>query len=162
MRYADDIVVGFQRRADAERFLDELRQRLERFGLELHPEKTRLIEFGRFAAQQPQGAGLGKPETFDFLGFTHICGTSKAGRFIILRHTIRQADAGQAPAGQGGDEADDAPADPGAGALPEAGGERLSSTTSPCRPTAGRSSRSTTMSAGTGAARCGAEARQAG
>ena len=80
VRYADDIVVGFQYRADAERFLDELRQRLEEFGLELHPEKTRIIEFGRFAHANRQARGLGKPETFAFLGFTHICGRTREGR----------------------------------------------------------------------------------
>jgi hypothetical protein len=88
VRYADDIVVGFQHRSDAERFLDELRQRLKKFGLELHPQKTRIIEFGRFAARNRKARGLGKPETFAFLGFTHICGTSKSGGYLILRHTI--------------------------------------------------------------------------
>ena len=90
VRYADDTVVGFQQRSDAERFLDELRQRLQRFGLELHPEKTRIIEFGRFAARNRKARGLGKPETFAFLGFTHICGTSKGGALLILRHTVRE------------------------------------------------------------------------
>ena len=74
VRYADDIVVGFQHRAEAERFLGELARRLAEFALQLHPDKTRLIEFGRFAAANRKGRGLGKPETFDFLGFTHICG----------------------------------------------------------------------------------------
>ena len=81
MRYADDTVVGFQHRSDAERFLDELRERLKKFGLELHPQKTRIIEFGRFAARNRKARGIGKPETFDFLGFTHICGTSRSGGF---------------------------------------------------------------------------------
>src|SRR6266498_1339159 len=90
VRYADDTVVGFQRRPDAERFLDELRQRLQKFGLELHPQKTRIIEFGRFAERNRKAQGLGKPETFAFLGFTHICGTSRSGGYLILRHTIRQ------------------------------------------------------------------------
>ena len=88
VRYADDTVVGFQHRSDAERFLDELRERLKKFGLELHPQKTRIIEFGRFAARNRKARGLGKPETFAFLGFTHICGTSKSGGYLILRHTI--------------------------------------------------------------------------
>jgi RNA-directed DNA polymerase len=74
VRYADDTVVGFQLRSDAERFLDELRQRLQKFGLELHPQKTRIIEFGRLAARKRKARNLGKPETFAFLGFTHICG----------------------------------------------------------------------------------------
>ena len=74
VRYADDLVVGFQNRADAERFLVEFRERLVRFGLELHPDKTRLIEFGRFAVRDRKRRGEGKPETFTFLGFTHFCG----------------------------------------------------------------------------------------
>ena len=74
VRYADDLVVGFQNRADAERFLVEFRERLVRFGLELHPDKTRLIEFGRFAARDRKRRDEGKPETFTFLGFTHFCG----------------------------------------------------------------------------------------
>ena len=86
--YADDAVLGFQHRNEAERFLEQLRERLGKFGLELHPEKTRLIEFGRFAAERRREHGKGKPETFTFLGFTHICGTSqKAGRFQIQRRT---------------------------------------------------------------------------
>jgi RNA-directed DNA polymerase len=89
VRYADDIIVGFQHRADAERFLAELRERLAKFGLELHPEKTRLLEFGPFAAERRQRAGKGKPETFNFLGFTHICGKKRSGRFTVVRQTIR-------------------------------------------------------------------------
>ena len=73
VRFADDYIVGFQHRDDAERFLAELRERLAQFSLELAAEKTRLIEFGRFAAERRQKRGLGKPETFQFLGFTHIC-----------------------------------------------------------------------------------------
>jgi group II intron reverse transcriptase/maturase len=89
VRYADDFIVGFQHRRDAERFLRELRQRLEKFGLELHPEKTRLIEFGRFAAERRRKRGEGKPETFDFLGFTHVCGkTNKNGKFQVIRRSI--------------------------------------------------------------------------
>jgi group II intron reverse transcriptase/maturase len=87
-RFADDYVAGFQHRDDAERFLAELRDRLAKFGLELHAEKTRLIRFGRFAAQQRQQRGLGKPETFDFLGFTHICGKTRDRRFALRRITI--------------------------------------------------------------------------
>jgi RNA-directed DNA polymerase len=90
VRYADDTGVGFQFRSDAARFVDELRQRLQKFGLELHPQKTRIIEFGRFAARNRKAQGRGKPETFGFLGFTHICGTNKRGSYLILRHTIRQ------------------------------------------------------------------------
>jgi group II intron reverse transcriptase/maturase len=91
VRYADDIVVGFEHRADAERFLREWQDRMRTFGLEIHPDKTRLIEFGRHAAEQRTRRGEGKPDTFDFLGFTHRCGTTrKTGRFIVTRRTIRQ------------------------------------------------------------------------
>jgi len=88
VRFADDFIAGFEHRQDAERFLAELRGRFAKFGLELHPGKTRLIEFGRFAAQRRAGQGLGKPETFDFLGFTHICGKTRQGRFLLKRITI--------------------------------------------------------------------------
>ena len=87
VRYADDLVVGFQYRAEAERFLKEFQERLAKFGLELHPEKTRLIEFGRFAVADRQQRGQGKPETFTFLGFTHYCGTNSKGSFVIWRRT---------------------------------------------------------------------------
>ena len=91
VRYADDIVAGFEHRADAERFLQEWKDRLQKFGLELHPDKTRLIEFGREAAENRKQRGEGKPEVFDFLGFTHLCGTTrKTGRFIVKRKTIRK------------------------------------------------------------------------
>ena len=76
VRYADDAVLGFQHRYEAERFLEQLRERLGKFGLELNSEKTRLIEFGRYAAERRKKRGQGKPETFNFLGFSHICGTS--------------------------------------------------------------------------------------
>jgi group II intron reverse transcriptase/maturase len=85
VRYADDIVVGFERESDARRFLEAMRTRFGEFALSLHPEKTRLIEFGRFAAQNRKQRGLGKPETFDFLGFTFICSTSRKGGFLIKR-----------------------------------------------------------------------------
>jgi len=88
VRWADDFVVGFSGEQDARRFLSELRERFAKFGLELHPDKTRLIEFGRYAAERRRRRGTGKPETFDFLGFTHICATNKAGRFWIRRITI--------------------------------------------------------------------------
>jgi RNA-directed DNA polymerase len=88
VRFADDFIVGFQHREDAERFQAELRERFARFGLELQAEKTRLIEFGRFAAQNRKTRGLGRPETFNFLGFTHICAKTKNGRFLLKRITI--------------------------------------------------------------------------
>ena len=90
VRYADDLVVGFERREDAERFLREFRKRLANFALELHPEKTRLIEFGRFAQVNRQQRGEGKPETFTFLGFTHYCATNSKGHFVIRRRTVSQ------------------------------------------------------------------------
>ena len=89
VRFADDAVLGFEHRTDAERFLAEWQDRMRKFGLELHPDKTRLIEFGRDAAEHRKQRGEGKPEVFDFLGFTHICGkTRKTGRFIVKRKTI--------------------------------------------------------------------------
>jgi len=87
VRYADDWVAGFQYRGDAERFWREVQTRLEQFGLKLHPEKTRLIEFGRFARDTRRRAGQGKPQTFDFLGFTHCCGQTRQGKFMVLRLT---------------------------------------------------------------------------
>jgi hypothetical protein len=90
VRYADDIVVGFEFKDEAERFWAELNERMRKFQLELHPEKTRLIEFGRHAAKNRKRAGLGKPETFSFLGFTHLCGKTKRGRFLVLRQTMRK------------------------------------------------------------------------
>jgi group II intron reverse transcriptase/maturase len=90
VRYADDFVVGFQYHEDARAFLHELRKRLERFALELHPEKTRLIEFGRYARERRRAAEKGKPETFDFLGFTHICGTTSKDEPLLYRRTIKK------------------------------------------------------------------------
>src|SRR5450432_1267078 len=89
VRYADDLIVGFEHETDARRFLDEMRDRLQEFSLSLHPEKTRLIEFGRQAANNRKQRGLGKPETFNFLGMTFICGKSRAGRFLLKRRTRR-------------------------------------------------------------------------
>jgi RNA-directed DNA polymerase len=88
VRYADDYLVGFEREHDARRFLTDLRDRLATFSLELAAEKTRLIQFGRFAARDRARRGLGKPETFDFLGFTHCCARTKNGRFMLKRITI--------------------------------------------------------------------------
>ena len=89
VRYADDFIVGFEHETDARRLLDAMRERLREFALSLHPEKTRLIEFGRNAADSRKRRGLGKPETFDFLGFTFICGKSRRGKFLIHRKTRR-------------------------------------------------------------------------
>ncbi len=88
VRYADDFIVGFQHRDDAQRFLDDLRRRLAQFALELNDDKTRLIEFGRFAAVDRAARGLGRPETFGFLGFTHACAKTKSGRYMVKRITI--------------------------------------------------------------------------
>jgi RNA-directed DNA polymerase len=87
VRFADDYIVGFEHHRDAQRFLDDLRGRFAKFGLELHADKTRLIEFGRFAGERRQARGLGKPETFAFLGFTHICAKDRSGRFTLKRVT---------------------------------------------------------------------------
>ena len=88
VRFADDFVVGFEYEDEARRFLADLRERFAKFGLELHPDKTRLIEFGRHAARRRAVRGLGKPDTFDFLGFTHLCGKTRTGRFWLRRITI--------------------------------------------------------------------------
>jgi group II intron reverse transcriptase/maturase len=89
VRYADDIVVGFEHETDARRFWDAMRKRLEEFSLSLHPDKTRLIEFGRFAAEKRAQRGLGKPETFKFLGFIFICGRTRKGKFQLKRKSRR-------------------------------------------------------------------------
>ena len=86
-RYADDLVIGCQREADGKTLLVALKDRLAQFGLSLHEGKTRLVEFGRFAARNRQAAGLRRPETFDFLGFTHYCSETRGGRFTVKRKT---------------------------------------------------------------------------
>jgi RNA-directed DNA polymerase len=88
VRFADDFIAGFEHQAGAQRFLADLRERFAKFGLDLHEGKTRLIESGRHAARRRKARGLGKPETFDFLGFTHICGKTRDGRFGLRRVTI--------------------------------------------------------------------------
>jgi len=91
VRFADDIVIGFQGKSDAKRFWAELTERMRKFDLELHPEKTRLLEFGPFAIRDRQRRGEGRPETFNFLGFTHICGKKRSsGYFTVLRQTVRK------------------------------------------------------------------------
>jgi RNA-directed DNA polymerase len=90
VRYADDLVVGFERKADAERFLREFQERLAKFGLETHPEKTRLLEFGRYARERREKRGEGEPETFAFLGFTHQCAVRQTGGFKLKRTTVRK------------------------------------------------------------------------
>ena len=88
VRYADDIVVGFQHKRDAERYLRDVRKRLDRFGISLHPDKTRLVEFGRYAHADRRARGAGRPETFDFLGFTHFCTKTRKGRFRLGRKPV--------------------------------------------------------------------------
>jgi RNA-directed DNA polymerase len=90
VRYADDFVMGFQHRHEAPQFRSELIERLKQFDLELNAQKTRLIEFGRYAAQNRARQGKGKPETFNFLGFTHICGKTRKGKFVVVRQTMRK------------------------------------------------------------------------
>ncbi len=91
VRYADDIVMGFQNKGEAEKFLQSLQERFREFGLELHQDKTRLVEFGRFAKENREARGLGKPETFDFLGFTHICAKTRKGNYFTARRkTIKK------------------------------------------------------------------------
>jgi group II intron reverse transcriptase/maturase len=89
VRYADDVVVGFEHESDARRFWDAMRERLQKFSLSLHPDKTRLVEFGRVAAANRNRRGLGKPETFAFLGFTLVCSKSRRGRFLLKRRSRR-------------------------------------------------------------------------
>jgi group II intron reverse transcriptase/maturase len=91
VRWADDFVIGFQNKTEAERCLAELKKRFDKFGLALHPEKTRLLEFGPFAIDKRKQRNQGRPETFDFLGFTHICGKKRSnGMYTVIRKTVRQ------------------------------------------------------------------------
>jgi group II intron reverse transcriptase/maturase len=90
VRFADDFLVGFEHQTDAEQFLGALRERFAKFSLELHADKTRLLEFGRHAVPNRVRQGLGKPETFDFLGFTHVCAKTRKGRFLLGRRTMRK------------------------------------------------------------------------
>ena len=162
VRYADDFIIGFQHESDARRFLDEMRERLEEFALSLHPEKTRLIEFGRFAAERRKRRGLGKPETFNFLGFTFICGKTRAGKFQIKTEDPAGPHAGEAEDDQRGDVAAHAPADPRAGEVAAVVSSRATSTTTPCRPMPGHWPCSGTTSPTSGGARCGVAARRIG
>ena len=90
VRYADDSVMGFETAHAARQFLDEVRERFAKFGLALHPDKTRLFEFGRFASDRRRRRGQVRPETFDFLGFTHCCGTDRQGKFQVIRVTSKK------------------------------------------------------------------------
>jgi group II intron reverse transcriptase/maturase len=117
VRYADDFVVGFEHEADAHRFWEALRKRLEEFSLSLHSDKTRLVEFGRHAADRRARAGLAKPETFRFLGFTFICGKSRRGNFLLHRRSRRDRARVKAQRNQGGPARADAQANPRTGTL---------------------------------------------
>jgi RNA-directed DNA polymerase len=117
VRYADDLVAGFEHEDDARRFLDALRERFGAFSLSLHPGKTRLIEFGRHAAAERKKRGIGRPQTFAFLGFTFICGKSQRGASQLQRKTRRRPHAGEAAGNQHGAAAKNAPVDPISGTL---------------------------------------------
>ena len=125
VRYADDFIIGFQHESDAQRFLNEMRERLREFALSLHPEKTRLIEFGRFAAERRKRRGLGKPETFNFLGFTFICNKTLCGKIPDPTENPRRPHAGEVAGDQAGDATAHAPANPRAGEVAGAGCPRL-------------------------------------
>src|SRR3981189_3679947 len=131
VRYADDIIVGFEHEADARRFLDAMRERLGEFALTLHPDKTRLIEFGPHAAANRERRGLGKPETFNFLGFTFICGKVASGQVPPQEENPARPHAGEAASHQTGVAAAQAPADPGPGEMAETGRQGLLQL--PCR-----------------------------
>ena len=160
VRYADDIVVGFEHEADARRFWDAMRDRLEEFALSLHPEKTRLIEFGRFAAAQRAQRGLGKPETFNFLGFTFICGKSRSGKFQIKRKTRRDRMRAKLKADQGGDATAEASAYPRAGEVVEAGPHWLFCVSRRADQQPDACDIPLSESSTSGDARCGGEARR--
>ena len=124
VRYADDIIVGFEHEDDAQRFRDAMRARLQEFSLSLHPKKTRLIAFGRHVAKDRARRGLGKPETFNFLGFTFICGKSRRGKFLLMRKTRRDRMRVKLR-NQGGDATTKTPADPRTGGVAGTSRDRL-------------------------------------
>ena len=150
VRYADDIVVGFQHEADARRFWDAMRERLREFSLSLHPDKTRLIEFGRYAAQNREKRGLGKPETFKFLGFVLICGKSRRGDFQIRRKSRRDRMRAKLREIKEALRQRMARADPGDREMARRKSSPDTSPTTPCRRTARRSARSATTSPSSG------------
>ena len=162
VRYADDFIVGFEHETDARRFLDEMRERLQEFALSLHPEKTRLIEFGRFAARSRKRRGLGKPETFNFLGFTFICGKSRRGKFLIKRKTRRDRMRAKLRKIKEETATAHAPADPRTGEMAEAGRPRLLQLPRSADQQLAHWPRSGTMSPTSGGARCGGAARRIG
>ena len=160
VRYADDIIVGCQYESDARRFLDAMRERLRGFSLSLHPDKTRLIEFGRFAAQQHARRGLGKPETFKFLGFTFICGQSRRGRFLLKRKSAGRPNASKAQGGEEGDAMAEASAGSRTGKMAGPSRYAASSRITQCRRIPVHSTRSVTASWTYGDARSSDEARR--
>ena len=149
VRFADDYVAGFEHRDDAERFLADLRERLAEFTLELAEEKTRLIEFGRFAAENRASRGLAKPETFEFLGLTHICAKTRHGRFKLKRVTSKKKLRAKLHESRTScsDACTSRSPSKGAGSPESCKG---TTTTTQCPTTAGRSTRSGTGSCGTG------------
>ena len=146
VRYADDFIAGFEHEADARRFLDAMRKRLGEFALSLNDEKTRLIEFGRFAAQNRKRCGLGKPETFNFLGFTFICGKSRRGKFLIKRKSRRDRMRAKLQAIRTGTATATASADCHARQMADPGRYRILQLPAQCRPTNERLQRSGTNS----------------
>jgi RNA-directed DNA polymerase len=161
VRYADDFIIGFQHERDAQRFMDELRKRLGEFALSLHPEKTRLIEFGRFAAERRKRRGLGKPDTFNFVGFTFICGKPARANSRSSGRPEGIAcgrSCGSSRRRCGGACTSRSP-NKGNG---WGGSSAATSTTTPCRPTDKHWPRSGTMSPTSGGARCGVVARRTG
>ena len=157
LRFADDYIVGFEHQEDAQRFLAELHGRLAKFSLELAAEKTRLIEFGRFAAERRQKRGLGKPETFQFLGFTHICAKTGPAVHAQADHRL-EAVAGEAARGQGRVHGDAGTCRSPNRADGSAAWFEDTSTTTPCPATSRRSKPSATRRPGTGTRRFGAAA----
>jgi len=159
VRYADDIIVGFEYEADARRFLEAMRERLGKFALSLHPDKTRLIEFGRHAATNRDLRGLGKPETFNFLGFSFICSKSRRGKFLLKRKTRRDRMRAKLQAIK--QELRQRRHQP----IPVQGKwlrqvVKGYFNTTPCRPTVGRYPRSVSSSANSGNDRCGDVAKK--
>ena len=160
VRYADDIVVGFEHEADARRFWDAMRTRFEQFGLELHGEKTRLLEFGRHAAARRQRRGLGKPETFNFLGFTFICGKSRRGAFLLQRKTRGDRMRAKLQGDQGGAASPHARRHSRTGPMAEGGGDGLLRVPRGAHEHRGHSAPSATTSLTSGDARSGGAARR--
>ncbi len=161
VRYADDYLVGFERESDARRFMADLRHRLADFSLELEPNKTRLIQFGRFAARDRARRGLGKPETFDFLGFTHCCATTKNGRFLLKRITIAtrmRTSCARSRTSSCGAATTPSPSRAGGWAVSFA----ATTPTTPCPATATGSTASITRSPGSGCALCAGAANDTG